>query len=66
MNKVINQAIKALVRPRPIPSEKAQQLIHCLYELTTQLEGLYELISKLEKRYDYKLQVIDDSGDYPF
>ena len=65
MNKVVNQAIKALIQPQPVSYEVAQQLINCLYELTTQLECLYELIAKLEDRYRYKPRDMGDR-DHPF
>lgn len=65
MNKTINQAIKALTQPRPISSKKAQQLISCLYELTYQLEGLYELIANLEERYQCAPKDIEHD-DYSF
>jgi len=64
MDKIVNQAIEALIQPRPVSCEVAQQLINYLYELTTQLECLYELIAKLEDRYQCKPRNMDDM-DHP-
>ena len=60
MNKLVDQAIKALIQSRPISRDKAQQLINGLYELTEQLAGLYELIAQLEDRYQYKSKNVED------